>query len=122
MLTSPFTHTTRPGAAVGACGRVRVCVRVRLGHPGGVRVRVRVRLVRPGGVRVRVRVRLARPPVGLVRVRILLRFRRKYRRCPNTAPSRRPRRCPCASERPSICTRSWRKFEDRTCARSEMPM
>ena len=41
---------------------------------------------------------------------------------PSTAPSRRARRCPCASERPSVCTRSWRRFEDFTCARSKMPM
>lgn len=41
---------------------------------------------------------------------------------PRTAPSGRARRCPCVSERPSMWTRSWRRFEDRTCARSEMPM
>ena len=41
---------------------------------------------------------------------------------PRTAPSGRARRCPCVFERPSVCTRSWRRFEDRTCARSEMHM
>ena len=41
---------------------------------------------------------------------------------PRTAPSGRARRCPCVSERPSMWTRSWRRFEDCTCARSEMPM
>ena len=52
----------------------------------------------------------------------LRRFPERVIEGPRTAPSGRARRCPCVFERPSVCTRSWRRFEDRTRERSEMHM
>ena len=110
---------------------------------GALRFAVRLRLRLRGGLAIRLREFLRRAErrshVERRQRRRALSGRRAFTSCgdiltasgavtgtaiegPRTAPSGRARRCPCVFEIPSVCTRSWHRFEDRTCARSEMHM